>query len=177
MPGRMQRIVGLIVLSNWVSLTVWACGAGELPQGTAVGSGSIDYKKVDLYVQEGGETKDYDARLIFDPMTRSLRVTQEDTPEDVYAEIPYDSIRAITYSNSKHPRWKSATALTLAVTILALPLFFMKGKKHWITFTFENVREHPGGVIILKLDKNNYEQIIGTAEGQIGIEVERISED
>jgi hypothetical protein len=173
----MQRIIGFIALLNWIYLTVSACGAGELPRGTAGGNGSIDYKKVDLYVQDEGETKDYDARLIFDPLTRSLRVTQENTPEDVYAEIPYDSIRAITYSNSKHPRWKSATALTLAVTILALPLFFMKGKKHWMTVTFEDVPGHPEGVLILKLDKHNYEQIIATAEGQTGIEVERISED
>jgi len=174
---RMQRIIGLVALSNWISLTVLACGAGQLPQGSSGTNSSIDYKKVDLYVQHEGETEDYDARLIFDPIARSLSVTEENAPEQVYIGVPYDSIRSITYSNSKHPRWKSATALTLAVTILALPLFFMKGKKHWMTVTFENVPSHPEGVLVLKLDKHNYEQIIATAEGQTGIDVERIVED
>jgi hypothetical protein len=53
----------------------------------------------------------------------------------------------------------------------------MKGKKHWLTVTFENVPDHPEGALLFRLDKNNFTSIIGSLEGQTGTKVERIVED
>lgn len=154
-----------------------ACGAGQLPPGTPIGDGTIHYKKVDLFVQEGGEAEDYDARLIFNPPGQQLQVTDEDNPRNVFASIPYDAITSITYSKSEHPRWKSGAGVAAAVGVFAIPIFFMKGKKHWMTLTFEGVQTNPEGALMLRLDKDNYTNIITTAEAQTGLEVERIIEE
>ena len=69
------------------------------------------------------------------------------------------------------------TIVALAVGIFALPLFFMHGKKHWLTVVFEGVPNHPENGLLFRLDKNNFSQIIGTIEGQTGLEVERLVED
>lgn len=160
-----------------LSVAILACGAGKLPPGTPAGDRSVHFKKVDLYVQEGGETEDYDVRLIFDPISRDLRVTAEDRPEsNTFASIPYDAITSMTYSNTESPRWKSGAGAAVAVGVFALPIFFLKGKKHWLTVTFEGVPSNPEGALVLKLDKNNFEQIIATVEAQAGVEVERVVE-
>lgn len=41
--------------------------------------------------------------------------------------------------------------------------------------TFEGVPDHPEGFVYLRLDKNNYLQIIAAIEGQTGISVERVA--
>ncbi len=43
--------------------------------------------------------------------------------------------------------------------------------------TFEGVPEHPEGFLYLRLDKNNYLQIIAAIEGQTGMTVERIESE
>lgn len=158
-------------------ITTVSCGAGTLPPGAPAGDRSVLYEKVDLYVQEQGKAEDYDVRLIFDPHARTLRVAGETDATVSYATIPYDAITSVTYSNTKSPRWKSGAGVALAAGIFALPVFFMKGKKHWMTVTFNNVPDHPEGALLFKLDKNNFTPIIGTMESQAGVKVERIVED
>jgi hypothetical protein len=154
-----------------------ACGAGQLPPPVPTSDGSVHYKKVDLYLSKGGEAEDYDARLIFHPATGMMSVTGENDPDFVYTAIPYSAIQSASYSNTETPRWKAGAGAALVVGIFALPLFFMKGKKHWLTVVFEGVPEHPENGLLLRLDKSNFAQIIGTFEGQTGVTVERIVED
>ena len=106
-----------------------------------------------------------------------MSVTGEDDLHLVYAAIPYSAITSASYSNTETPRWKTGAGAALAVGIFALPLFFMKGKKHWLTIVFQGVPQHPKNGLLLRLDKNNFSQIIGTIEGQTGVEVERTVED
>ena len=142
------------------------------------GGGAVYWKRVDYYASIEGEPRKFDARLVLDPVGRELVVTDEDQPWRVtYARITYDAITSITYSKSKHPRWKAGAALLIPLSVFAIPFFFMKGKKHWLSVTFAQVSQHPDGFIYVRLDKNNYQQIIAAIEGQIGIAVDRIVED
>lgn len=160
-----------------LTLITMACGAGQLPPSVPTGDSSIHYRKVDLYISKAGEAEDYDARLIFDPATRMMSVTGEDDTDFIYAAIPYSALQSASYSNTETPRWKTGAGTALVIGIFALPLFFMKGKKHWLTVVFEGVPEHPENGLLLRLDKDNFAQIIGTIEGQTEVTVERIVED
>ena len=82
----------------------------------------------------------------------------------------YKVIQSAEYSYSKAPRWKSGGALAIAVGVLAIPLFFFKGKKHWLTIQ--------GGedFAVLHLDKKNYKAIIAALETKTGVNVETVEE-
>ena len=138
---------------------------------------SMYWKKVDYYATHEGEPEKHDARVIFDSGTRTLTISDEKHPELVtYARIPYEAISSASYSFSKHPRWKTGVALFIPLSIFAIPFFFLKGKKHWLSLTFEGVPDHPEGFIVLRLDKNNYLPILAAVEGQTGIHVDRLGD-
>jgi hypothetical protein len=85
--------------------------------------------------------------------------------DQVYAEIPYDSVEEVTYERSTHPRTKTA----IFVSPFAL---FSKGKKHWLTIEYENVDQKD--FVLLRLGKKEYQRILATVEVKSGKEVERI---
>ncbi len=138
---------------------------------------ALYWEKVDFYVNEEGRGHKVDARLILDADTREVIVADEKRPQlATFATIPYDAVTSVTYSYSKHPRWKTATALLVPLSVFAVPFFFLKGRKHWLSIVFEGVPDHPEGFLYLRLDKNNYLQIIAAIEGQTGIQVEWLGE-
>ncbi len=153
-------------------------GMAILPSIAWAAPDALYWEKVDFYFNENGEGKKIDARLILDPETRELTVADEKRPQlATYATIPYDALTSATYSYSKHARWKTGTALLIPFGVFAVPFFFMKGKKHWLSMTFEGVADNPEGFLYLRLDKNNYLQIIAAIEGQTGIHVQRVESD
>jgi hypothetical protein len=83
----------------------------------------------------------------------------------------YADIKSAEYSYSKHPRWRAGAAAAIAIGIFALPLFFMKGKKHWLTVRTEK------DFAVLRLDKDNYKIILPTFEARTGRKVETVGED
>ena len=150
-------------------------GMAIVPTVAMSASDTLYWEKVDFYVNQDGRGQKIDARLILDSATRELTVADEKRPQlATFATIPYDAMTSVTYSYSKHPRWKTGTALLIPFGVFAVPFFFMKGKKHWLSVTFEGVPNHPEGFVYLRLDKNNYLQIIAAIEGQTGISVERV---
>ena len=153
-------------------------GMAILPSIAWGAPGPLYWEKVDFYFNENGEGKKIDARLVLDLDARELTVAHEKRPRlATYAAIPYDALTSATYSYSKHPRWKTGTALLIPFGVFAVPFFFMKGKKHWLSMTFEGVVDNPEGFLYLRLDKNNYLQIIAAIEGQTGISVERATSE
>jgi hypothetical protein len=83
----------------------------------------------------------------------------------------YAVIKSAEYSYSKSPRWKSGIGAAVAVGIFALPIFFMKGKKHWLTI-------HAGDdYAMLQLDKGNYKIVLPAFEARSGIRVETVAEE
>jgi hypothetical protein len=85
--------------------------------------------------------------------------------------FPYASIKTAEYSYSKSPRWKSGIGAAVAVGIFALPIFFMKGKKHWLTIAAE------GDYALMQLDKGNYKIILPAFESRSGVKVVTVAEE
>jgi len=86
--------------------------------------------------------------------------------EGIRRELLYSEITSAMYSRSKHPRWKAAVAAGVTIIgLFALPILFMKGKKHWLTVTTANEGT------LLRLSKKNFRLILTTLEGH-GVELE-----
>ncbi len=94
-----------------------------------------------------------------------------DKDNEIFKSFPYESIKSAEYSNSKHPRWKAGIGAAIAVGVFALPLFFMKGKKHWLTIKTGD------DYAILRLDKDNYKIILPTFEARTGKKVETVEDE
>ena len=142
------------------------------PTGSVKGSNSRTttkvFDKVDMLVQKGDKTEEKSVRLIFDG---NAVVIESDKGETVYKSFPYASIKSAEYSYSKQPRWKTAIGAAILIGVFALPLFFMKGKKHWLTIKTAD------DFAILHLDKNNYKVILPTFETSTGKNVDTVAEE
>ena len=85
-------------------------------------------------------------------------------------QLRYAELRSVDYAYSKHPRWKAGIAVALIANVFAIPVFFFKGKKHWLT-----VRTGQE-FAILRLDKRDFRLIIAEFEARSGRQVELIGE-
>ena len=130
---------------------------------SALGVDPETFGKSKLVVQQGDKSKMVDVLVVFEE--DRLLLTNKKKGE-VLKTFEYKDIKSAEYSHSKHPRWKTGTALIIPLTNFALPFFFMKGKKHWLTIQTE------GDYAVLKLDKKNYKFINAAFEGHSGVEVE-----
>jgi len=98
-------------------------------------------------------------------------VVEADKGSTVFKSFPYASIKSADYSYSKHPRWKAGLGAAIVLGVFALPIFFMKSKKHWLTIKTAD------DFAILRLDKNNYKIILPTLETSTGKKVETVADD
>ena len=106
----------------------------------------------------GDKTNEIKAHLIVTEGSIQVRNAQS---ARTLKEIPYSEIKAATYSFSKHRRWRAGVAAAVAVNVFAAPLFFMKGKKHWLTFETEEDR------LALRLDKRNFKDILSAVDRRL----------
>ena len=118
--------------------------------------------------EDGAEAREVPGRLtITENAVQILRVS----PLQIIKTMACSQITAVTYSFSKHRRWRAGLAVAAVAHVFAAPLFFMKGKKHWLTFETDRDR------MTLRLDKQNYEKILVLLESQTGLRADRITED
>ena len=143
----------------------------------------MSWTHVDYFAGVNDNARKIDVRLVLDTANRQLAVTDEDSPTLVLATVPYDAITSITYSNSRHTRWRLATGILVPLTVFtgpfgvfAIPFYFMKGKKHWLSVSFTGVPELPQDFIYMRLDKDNYLEILAALEAQTQVSVERFQE-
>jgi len=154
-----HRLVALIAL---VSLCVAAVSAGM--QSPTV------FKKLDFFIHTGDEADDQDAQLVVDPQRSVLIFADEDNASRVFATVDFDRITGVTYENSKHAR-------ITAGLLIAWPLLFLKGRKHWLTVTFGPSQSgEVGGYVYARMDKSNYQAILAAINGFTGYEIRRIQE-
>ena len=154
-----HRLVALIAL---VSLCVAAVSAGM--QSPTV------FKKLDFFIHTGEEADDRDAQLVLDPQRSVLIFADEDNASRVFATVDFDRITGVTYENSKHAR-------ITAGLLIAWPMLFLKGRKHWLTVTFGPSQSgEVGGYVYARMDKSNYQAILAAINGFTGYEIRRIEE-
>jgi hypothetical protein len=133
------------------------------PRVKAGGGPSQQFDNVKLILSTGGEAKETEAVLKLEGGRLAVSSKKEGV---LLKEMPYEKIKAAQYSYSRHPRWKEGIGFAVAVGVFAAPIFFMKGKKHWLTL--QTAHDYA----LLRLDKNNYQIIILALETKAGIEVE-----
>jgi hypothetical protein len=138
---------------------------------TAASQAPTVFKKLDFYTQEGEEMKDHDAQLIIDAQRRLFIFADEDHANEVFATVPWDRVTGVTYENSKHAR-------ITAGLLIAWPMLFLKGKKHWLTVTYGPANDGTaGGYAFARMDKDNFQTILAAINGYTGYEIRRIEEN
>ena len=125
------------------------------------------FTNVTLMVSTGDSAEEQDAVLRFE----SDRLVIYGKGGVVLKTMPFAEIKAAEYSYSKSPRWKSGIGAAIAVGVFAIPIFFMKGKKHWLTIAGEH------DFAVLRLDKKNYRLILPTFETRTGKRVETVTDE
>ena len=75
----------------------------------------------------------------------------------------YSDLTGIVYERAATPRYKTGL-------LLAWPLLFTKGKKHFVTL------QHEDGYAIIRLHKSNYREALAELEARSGVKVERYEE-
>jgi hypothetical protein len=130
-------------------------------------AGAEQFSIIKLMVNAGGKAEEQDAILRLED--EALVVVSKGGT--VLKSLPYDTMKSLEYSYSKSPRWKSGTAAAVAVGVFAIPIFFMKGKKHWLTAV------NGSEFALLHLDKNNYKIILPAIEAKSGLKVETVADE
>jgi endonuclease YncB( thermonuclease family) len=120
---------------------------------------NVVFDKIKYVEYENEDRKEREARLTF--TDEEVRVTTDDG-KTTYLRLPYTLVTEITYERSAHPRWES----------IALPSVFGTfgdRKKHWLTILW--TEEGEDDFALLRLDKDNYQQIIAACESRVGVGV------
>jgi hypothetical protein len=128
-------------------------------QQTQTQSNEVSFKKV-KYVYGKSERKEKDARLIF--TSDRLLITDDNDPrKELFAEIPKAFITKLVYENSSKPKWKAPWTL------------LSKEKQHWLTIQYGK-SESRQDTVVLRLNKEDYQLVVGTIEGETGIQADMI---
>jgi hypothetical protein len=150
--GMMRKYYFLVVVGV---LLTHICGA----QQTQTQSNEVSFKKV-KFVSGKGERKEKDARLIL--TNNTVLITDDNEPrKELFAEIPKAFITKLVYENSSKPKWKAPWTL------------FSKEKQHWLTIQYGK-SENRQDSVVLHLNNENYQLIVGTLEGETGIQADMI---
>jgi hypothetical protein len=126
-----------------------------------------EFQKIKILTQDGEKTKEADAILV---LAHDKLVVRAKKGGLEMKSLAYRDVRSAEYTYSKHPRWKEGLGAAIAVGIFAAPIFFLQGKKHWLTIQTDD------DYAVLRLDKNNYEMVCLSFTAASGIEVELVGE-
>lgn len=137
------------------------------PSRVAEPASPVEFASVAMLVTDGTKAREQDVVLRFEA---ARLVVRDKNTGALLRALPYPSIGSATYSQSKQPRWKTAGAAVVLTGVLAAPLFFLKGTKHWLTL------ESSEPVLVLRLDKNNYQFVLPELRRRSGITVENASD-
>lgn len=80
------------------------------------------------------------------------------------------NVRAGTYLKSNHLHWGPGAGWAVAIGIFAVPIFFMKAKRNWLTLQGEE------DIAALRPSNKNFNIVIAAVESRTEAEVERNSE-
>lgn len=105
-------------------------------------------------------------KLVFQSPAPKKR--KRNSPPDVTIEVKANSITSALYERASRPRYVPAL-------LIAWPLIFTKGKKHFLTMQY-NGDSGEGRYVIFNLDKTNFRAILGAVEAATGKKVERSEE-
>lgn len=83
----------------------------------------------------------------------ALKIQRKKKPFEI-KYVPYSAVESADYTYSDRPRYTAATLSTIAFGVGALPVFFMKTKKNWLTL---NAGDQSA---IFQLQSDNYQMLL-----------------
>lgn len=110
-----------------------------------------NFYKADLLVGSGKNINAQSVEIFLEGETIKIRGKKKPFETKL---IPLNTIESIDYTYSDRPRYTAATLSTLALGIVALPLFASKTKKNWLAINAEN------NSVILQLQSSNYRMLL-----------------
>ena len=152
-----------------VALSLIALAATEPIRGLPADPAPVVFTKSKLAVRNAKGKRDL-VRSDIHVYDDRIEILKHGKPQ-VLESMAYDGIKEAQYSFSKSPRWKSGAGVAVALGVFAIPLSYMKGKKHWLTI------QGDGDYVVLKLDKQIHRELIAAFEANSGVEVERLKDE
>lgn len=133
------------------------------PLTTASGAQSpeMSFDKLELRTSFGGAEEGQKGRLLVS--ANRIQFATKDG-KAVYFAIPSDSVTDLFYSRVSGRRIKTAVFVSPL-------LLFSKGKKHYMTISFDN-GDNLVGAVEFRLDKSNYRGILHAVESVSGVTLE-----
>lgn len=128
----------------------------------------VQFNDVKLVVPEGDKAKEHD--IVLKVGEGRVWATSAKNPA-VSKSMVYGAIKSVTYSQSKHPRWKEGIGVAVVAGVFSAPLFFMKSTKHWVTLQSES------DYFVLHIDKNDVRSILPAIESRTGLKIQRLEGD
>ncbi|CAN5607337.1 hypothetical protein BH20ACI4_BH20ACI4_32690 [soil metagenome] len=130
---------------------------------------SVTTFKVNTLVSDGKKSNEVDSILVFEE--DSFKATNRKTSAEL-KQFNYADVKAADYSYSKKPLLSTggAIATVIFLGLLSLPFLFMKKKQHWLSVRTDS------DYIVMRLDKNNFRQIINEFETH-QVEVKTVDEE
>lgn len=128
----------------------------------------VEFDDVKIVVPEEGRTREYDVRLkVGDGRIWAISAKSPAASKS----MPYGRVVSITYSQSRHPRWKEGIGVAVVAGVFSAPVFFMKSTRHWLTVQARD------DYFVLHLDKDNARSIVQEIETRAGVEVQQLQGD
>ena len=125
-------------------------------------SAQMSFNKVEGRTAYRGAKEGQKGTLVVD--SDSIRFVNNKNPKNDYFSIPSDAINDVFYSRVSGRRIKTAIFLTGPLGL------FLKGKKHYMTLSFDDGGDIVGAVEF-KLDKKNYRGVMRAVEQVSGVEL------
>lgn len=113
--------------------------------------------QVDGMVSDGKKSKEVKSSLVFGADSFNVKSRKAGVLDKT---LNYSDIKAADYSYSKKPLLSTGGAVAMAILtgLLVLPFLFIKKKSHWLSVRTDN------DYIVMKLDRENYRQVISEFE-------------
>jgi hypothetical protein len=128
----------------------------------------MHFGDIKALVPDGSKSKDVEALLSLEGEAMVVRSKDNGA---LLKMLPYQTIAAATYVDSRKPRWKDDPALAAVPSGFAGGGFFLKSSKHWLTL------QTSSDFIILRLDDKNVVPLIKALEARSGLKVSKPETD
>jgi len=126
----------------------------------------VQFEKIKVITTEGEKSREVDAVLRLE--ADRVVIKDADTAK-VLRTFAYARIEEVTYSRSKSPVWKTDEGARV-VRGFAKLFSFIKATRHWLTV------EGSGQALVLRLDGDNFADILSALEDRAEVSIERVAE-
>jgi hypothetical protein len=125
---------------------------------------SIQFKDAEYYLRTyGKKAKPLEGTLVFEPGAKAVRFVAKGKTE---LDVPNNIITRMLYEPTSTRRY--------ALAVLVSKYFLLtKSTKHFLTIQYKKPNGEADAALI-RLDKENYEMALATAEAQTGVRIERM---